>query len=201
MIWACRQLMTPVRYLRIRQGVSLFKSKAVYDWVLPIIISIPATYIGYKYSDGIFSEKGVVGGFQKLLEILVPFYIVALAAVATFARDGLDAPMKGRPATLNIRHAQGNWVEHILTRRQFICYMFGYLAFLSLVLFVGILFLNLVSQKSGVVASETFGKYLQFVKVAVIYIFMVPIWQMIVTTLLGVYFMSERLMVMTETDQ
>jgi hypothetical protein len=154
-----------------------------------------------QYSDGIFSEKGVVGGFQKLLEILVPFYIVALAAVATFARDGLDAPMKGRPATLNIRHAQGNWVEHILTRRQFICYMFGYLAFLSLVLFVGILFLNLVSQKSGVVASETFGKYLQFVKVAVIYIFMVPIWQMIVTTLLGVYFMSERLMVMTETDQ
>ena len=38
-------------------------------------------------------------------------------------------------------------------------------------------------------------------KIAVIYICMVPIWQMIVTTLLGVYFMSERLMVMTEVDQ
>ena len=40
-----------------------------------------------------------------------------------------------------------------------------------------------------------------YAKVAVIYIFMLPIWQMIVTTLLGVYFMSERLMVMTEIDQ
>jgi len=201
MIWACRQLMTPVRYLRIRQGVSLLQSKAVYDWVLPIIISIPATYIGYKFSVGIFSERGVVGGFQKLLEILVPFYIVALAAVATFARDGLDDPMKGHPATLSIRHARGDWVEHILTRRQFICYMFGYLAFLSLVLFVGILFLNLVSQKSGVLASEIFGTYLPYAKIVVIYIFMLPIWQMIVTTLLGVYFMSERLMVMTDADQ
>lgn len=201
MIWACQQLLTPMRYLRIRQGISLFQSKTVYDWVLPIIISIPATYVGYKYSDGIFSEKGVIGGFQKLLEILVPFYIAALAAVATFARDGLDDPMKGHPATLSIRHAHGDWIEHILTRRQFICYLFGYLAFVSLILFVGILFLNLVSQKSGVVVAEIFGKHIQYVKIAVIYLFMLPIWQMIVTTLLGVYFMSERLMVMTEIDQ
>jgi hypothetical protein len=201
MIWACQQLLTPMRYLRIRQGISLFKSKAVYDWVLPMLISIPATYIGYKYSIGIFSEKGVIGGFQKLLEILVPFYIAALAAVATFARDGLDEPLKGHAATVSIRHSNGMWVEHVLTRRQFICYLFGYLAFLSLVLFVGILFLNLVSQKSGLLAHELFGEQLQYAKIAAIYIFMVPIWQMIVITLLGVYFMSERLMVMTEEDQ
>jgi hypothetical protein len=143
----------------------------------------------------------VIGGFQKLLEILIPFYIAALAAVATFAREGLDDPMKGHAATLSVRHAHGDWMEHVLTRRQFICYLFGYLAFLSLVLFVGILFLNLVSQKSGIAANEIFGKHLQFAKIAVIYICMVPIWQMIVTTLLGVYFMSERLMVMTEVDQ
>jgi hypothetical protein len=190
-----------MRYLRIRQGVSLFKSKAVYDWALPIIISVPATYIGYKYSEGIFSEKGVIGGFQKLLEILVPFYIAALAAVATFAREGLDEPLKGHAATLSIRHASGAWIEHVLTRRQFICYLFGYLAFISLVLFVGILFLNLLSHKSSVVATEIFGEYLPFAKVVVIYIFMLPIWQMIVTTLLGIYFLSERLMVMTEIDQ
>jgi hypothetical protein len=201
MIWACRQILTPMRYLRIRQGVSLFKSKAVYDWVLPLALSIPATYIGYKYSIGIFSEKGVIGGFQKLLEILVPFYIAALAAVATFAREGLDEPLKGHAATVSIRHANGEWIEHVLTRRQFICYLFGYLSFLSLVLFVVILFLNLVSQKSGAVFHETFGGYLSYAKMFVIYIFMVPIWQMIVTTLLGVYFMSERLMVMSETDQ
>lgn len=201
MIWACRQLMTPLRYLRIRQGVSLFKSKAVYDWFLPLLVAIPATYVGYKYSIGIFSEKGVIGGFQRLLEILIPFYIAALAAVATFQRDGLDDALKGHPATLSIRHAHGDWVEHVLTRRQFICYLFGYLAFLSLCLFVAILFLNLISQKSGVAAHELFGAYLQFAKVAMIYVFMVPIWQMIITTLLGVYFMSERLMVMTELDQ
>jgi hypothetical protein len=201
MIWACRQLMTPLRYLRIRQGVSLLKSKTVYDWLLPLLVSIPATYVGYKYSLGIFSEKGVIGGFQRLLEILIPFYIAALAAVATFQRDGLDDTLKGHPATLSIRHAHGDWVEHILTRRQFICYLFGYLAFLSLCLFVAILFLNLISQKSGMAAHEFFGAYLQIAKVVTIYVFMVPIWQMIITTLLGVYFMSERLMVMTELDQ
>jgi len=201
MIWACRQLMTPLRYLRIRQGISLFQSKAVYDWFLPAVLAIPATYIGNKYSLGIFSEQGVIGGFQKLLEILIPFYIAALAAVATFQRDGLDDVLKGHPATLNIRHARGDWVERILTRRQFICYLFGYLAFLSLCLFVAILFLNLISQKSSVAAHELFGACLPFAKIAIIYIFMVPIWQMIVTTLLGVYFMSERLMVMTDLEQ
>ncbi len=66
--------------------------------------------------------------------------------------------MKGHAATLSIRHAHGDWIEHVLTRRQFICYLFGYLAFLSLMLFVGILFLNLIN-KTGVAFMMPWGIY------------------------------------------
>jgi len=150
----------------------------------------------------VFTEEGLIGSFQKLLEILVPFYIVALAAVATFEREGLDEVMKGRPALLTVRDAKSQTIEVALTRRQFICYLFGYLAILSLLLFVFVIMFNVLGERIGETLFHWLGaQKIWYLKIAVIYGFLFPIWQMIITTVLGIYFLSERLQVMQETER
>lgn len=201
MIWAVRQLFSPVRYLLIKQGVGVVRSKFVYDWILPAILALFSLVVCLIFAPHapMFDEHGIVGRFEKLLEILVPFYIVALAAVATFAPGTeLDQPMKGHPATISLRRATGDVAEHILTRRQFVCYLFGYLASVSLFLFVLILLLSITEERLAEFFKHLLGSYSTYFKYLVLYAFLLPIWQIIVTTLLGVFFMSERIQVMAD---
>lgn len=203
MIWAARQLLGPLLYLRIHQGMSLFRSKRVYDWIIPIMLTSITVTMTFYYMPQmkIFTDRGIVGGFQKLLEVLVPFYIAALAAVATFDRKGLDEEMKGEPVYLEIRKAGNESRIITLTRRQFICYLFGYLAFLSLILFVLILFCNLTTDDLSVILYTKIGVYAFYLKIMLSWLFLLAIWQLIITTLLGVYFLSERLQVMQYPDR
>lgn len=203
MIWSFRQLLSPVRYLKIRQGESLFRSKAVYDWILPLLLAAITHFITIRFAGNIriFSEEGIIGGFQKLMEILVPFYIAALAAVATFERKGLDDEMKGDPAYFWVTSSTGEVIAQVLTRRQFICYLFGYLAFSSLVLFVSILFCNILADNVGKMLRTSYLEYLFYLKTGLEFVFLFFIWQVIIITLLGVYFMSDRLTAMTDPNR
>jgi hypothetical protein len=203
MRWAVKQLLAPFRYLRIKQGHDILHSKVVFDWVFPIVLALISSSVTmfFPTKGTIFSEHGIIGGFQRLLELLIPFYIVALAAVATFERKGLDDVMKGHPAVLTLRRASGERAEHFLTRRQFICYLFGYLASCSLCLFVIILMCGLWEEKLARMAMVVFGAWITYMKVVVLLVFLIPIWQIIITTLLGVFFMSERLQVMSDAGR
>lgn len=202
MLWAVKQLGTPFRYLAIRQGKTLFRSKAIYDWVLPAVLSATTTALTLYFSPTIelFTDKGIVGGFQKLLEILVPFYIVALAAVATFASENLDAEMKGHPATLHIRMSDGRFVERTLKLRQFICYLFGYLSTMSLIVFVVVLILGFIEKGASMFFDSLLGPLAIYGKGGIMFLSMLAMWQIIITTLLGIYFISERLQFMDEPD-
>ncbi len=94
-----------------------------------------------------------------LLQVLIGFFVASLAAVATFQRPGMDENMRGKAPTL-----QGKGV----TRRQYLCYMFGYLAFMSIAVYFGSGVLELTMK----VWKETFGSYFTQVKlVAVLSIF------------------------------
>jgi hypothetical protein len=203
MNWAIRQLLTPFRYLLIQQGDTIFKSKKVYDWMLPVILAAISTLLllAFPGEHGMFSERGIIGGFRKLLEVMIPFYIVALAAVATFERKGLDDEMKGHPAVLKMRRATGIYSEHILTRRQFICYLFGYLSSSSLCVFVALLTAGTFDKDIASIFYECLGSMTIYLKALVSFIVMIPVWQIVITTLLGVYFMSERLQVMADIER
>ena len=202
MFWAIRQLCAPLRYLKIRHGSGLFRSKKVYDWVFPSLISAAtiAVVLTFAPHTRIFSERGLLAPFEKLLEILIPFYIVALAAIATFAGEKLDEPMKGDSATLIMWRADGTHIERVLSRRQFVCYLFGYLSAVSLFMYVLILLVDLVADDAGRYFAAALGRGFQYARIVVMAIFLLPIWQMIVATLLGVYFMSDRLQVMDEPE-
>ncbi|EKF9782201.1 hypothetical protein RV096_003428, partial [Vibrio cholerae] len=73
-------------------------------------------------------KSGLVQLVNGLLQVLIGFFVASLAAVATFQRPGMDENMRGKAPTL-----QGKGV----TRRQYLCYMFGYLAFMSIAVYFG----------------------------------------------------------------
>ena len=132
--------------------------------------------------------------------MLIPFYIVALAAIATFAGDKIDDIMKGDPATLRLRGSAGTYLERELTRRQFLCYLFGYLATASLFVYVSILVVDLVADDAGQYFAALLYGWFQWARVGVMFVCLFPIWQIIVATMLGVYFMSDRLQVMDDPN-
>jgi hypothetical protein len=132
---------------------------------------------------------------SDLLTLMIVFYMAALAAVATFDREGIDNELEGDPATLRVREG-GRRVNKNLTYRQFVSYLFGYLAFLSLVLYIFVM--------AGATGWKKLEAHFQaqpdihhalatYVDPLLSFMVFVLFWQLIVTSLLGIYFLTERI--------
>jgi hypothetical protein len=78
-----------------------------------------------------------------LLQILPGFYIASLAAIATFNKGNMDQYMPEPTPTVNVR-VRGHSLPIRLTRRRMLSLLFGYLSFLSLLLFLLIILANSV---------------------------------------------------------
>jgi hypothetical protein len=106
MFWAIKQLSVPLNYLRIRNGEGLLHSKATYDFVLPCSLAlISCIYFWWlDISFAVFDHPVLVQRVSDLLTLMIVFYMAALAAVATFDRDGIDEKLEGDPAILIVRN-------------------------------------------------------------------------------------------------
>ncbi len=95
MLWAARQLLVPLNYLRIRHGDTLFRSKAVYDFVFPIIFTglTCGVFAWLGVSLAIFMHEELVKRLTDLLALMIVFYLAALAARAGSAN--LNRAMSG----------------------------------------------------------------------------------------------------------
>jgi len=201
MIWAVRQLCAPLRYLRIEQGSGLFRSKLSYDLVLPALLAASSTAVTYRLGAqlGLFATAGLIPGIIDLLNLMIAFFIAALAAVATFDKPSLDEAMKGEPAILKLRSARGGTRLHPLTNRQFICYLFGYLSFASIILIAALY----IARQIG---PSLIGAYplLPWAKLTIkllgTFLLFMVLWQIFVTTLLGIYFLCDRLQFIEDDD-
>lgn len=198
MLWAARQLLVPVNYLRIRHGDTLFRSKAVYDFVFPII------FTGFTYgvfawlglSLAIFMHEELVKRLTDLLALTIVFYLAALAAVATFDRKGIDDPLKGGDAILRVRHHDtGEVIDKALSYRQFISYLFGYLSFLSLCLYIIITVFTVgwPEFEKHFECARGYCILTNIVDPVIFCLIFVAVWQLIFTSLLGIYFLTARI--------
>jgi hypothetical protein len=200
MKWAVRQLCAPLRYLLIKQGHGWFSSKTSYDVVLPMIFAAFAALAVWKLDAalGFFSQSGFVPGIINLLNLLIAFFIAALAAVATFNRAGLDDPLKGEPATMRRMASDGVTREKILTHRQFICYLFGYLSFISITLLLTLYAIRLIGEEAAPAPDFMLDVGSIAIPVREIlrgvgsFFFFFVFGQIIVTMLLGIYFLADR---------
>ncbi|UDF05217.1 hypothetical protein [Asticcacaulis sp. AND118] len=198
-MWFISQILVPCKYLAIKEGRGLFESKAVYDFILPLAATAVTggftSYIGQKLA--IHAHPGLAGSLSDLLALLIAFYMAALAAVATFTREGIDNPLPGEGAEIkrwNNDASEKRWTP--LTYRQFISYLFGYLSFGSLVAFGLLLFLTkgwpYIEKKVSTVykvdavwfatADATWFLLISFL-----------LWQLIFISCLGIYFLAERM--------
>lgn len=194
MFWVVRQLCAPLRYLKIKQGYGLFKSKTTYDFVLPGMIAILSGIAVWYFSLdlGFFTQQGFVPDVMNLLNLLIAFFIAALAALATFDRPGLDEPMKGDPATLKRLNRHNEISEITLSHRQFVCYLFGFLSFISLILLMSLYTIRMLKIEiiDILLLSSWVAEWGKPIAAAA---FFFILSQLTIAMLLGVYFLSDRL--------
>jgi hypothetical protein len=205
MWWAIRQLTVPMNYLRIRHGDDLFHSKAVYDFVLPAALSLATlgvfAALGTKIS--IFSNSELIKRVMDLLALMIAFYMAALAAVSTFDRKGIDAPLPDEDALLKKRQPDGRFADVALSYRQFISYCFGYLSFLSLCLYMFMIITSFVWEDIVKIfdTSSVLKSAFDYVVQPSIFLFtFFFIWQLMITSLLGIYFLTERIQTLNNID-
>ena len=115
------RLVAPLRYLSIYHP-----EKSRYDFIAPGVAALAGwvVYMLIKPRLPIFGDAGLLHFVRDLLVMAVPFMIGALAAVAMGAGPNLDRRLIGTELYLDGR---------MLTLREFVCYLLGYLSFIGLV--------------------------------------------------------------------
>lgn len=171
------KVMTPVDYLMISHS-----EKRWFDFVLPllaaavmvVIINFLPKHISFIGKDSLVS---LVNG---ILQILSGFYIASMAAVATFQKPGMDEVMTGIPPKLRGKK---------LTRRKFLTYLFGYLAFISIVMY----FFGGALQLTSSSIKEMHFASMSWVKNASLFIYLSIVCNILSTTALGMFFMIDKM--------
>lgn len=180
------KLFYPLRYFRLQN-----REKRAVDIVPTIIISaviwLPFALLS---SATFFSPNGFLDKILNLTSALTGFYTAALVAAATFSHQALDKVITLGPVWVKSSDDLGKPKKNFLTRRELICYLFGYLAFSALVLSIG------CALAVGVSSAETpsfMAPYSGIIRLAIAALFTTAISHMFVITCLGLYYLMDRL--------
>lgn len=144
-----RILFTPLRYLRLRDGKGrlLLTRNLIATLSLAALLSLPFLVVS---TSNYFHKDGFIDKLGSFSSVLTGFYVAGLLAVAAFSAKlgDLDTPMDVGPAILPKTAPDEDDVH--LTRREYVCTIFGYLAFLSL--FTTLASITIVILTSGMPA-------------------------------------------------
>ena len=181
-----RRLSHSLSYLLIRHP-----AKWRYDFLYPAVFSLilGAVIIAAGPNLNMAGDRGVLDQLNSLLGILVGFFIAALAAVATFDRPSMDDPMLGVAPLMRIKE-KGVSYDIPLSRRVFLSQLFGYLTVASLIVFT----MGAVGQLSATALEGTLTpKTYEWGRFAFIYAYTFGLANVLVNTLLGVFYLSFRI--------
>lgn len=175
---ALRVVFSPLGYLRARNS-----TKNYWDFILPGIVAAGTVllFISPSLRITVFGEKGFVHGVNELIQILVGFYIAALAAVASLANPTLDEGIAGEPIKLDNR---------ALTRRQFLCLAFSYLSLLTIFIYGVGLGSNLVAET---VRAATPATVFPYIRGAFGALYGFAIAQLALITSVTLYYLGEKI--------
>ena len=179
-------LLKPLAFLSMKHAV-LNKIRWGIPFVMSFLSIIIAIFLPIK--PYFFGINGLIPAVTGLLQILTGFFIASLAAVATFDKKDMDEIMLGTPPTM-VKTVDGKKTNDPLTRRRFLCYLFGYLSLLSLFLyFAGSLSPFVSDNVKALMPNKAFliTRYLSLS----LYLFLV--YQLLTITLLGLYYMAHKI--------
>lgn len=183
-----RNLLSPLSYLRIRH-----EQKTFVDWTLPTLLSVLSVvliYIANRISSiNIYKEGELISKILSFTQNLPGFYVAALAAIATFNKISIDQVMPDPAPKIDIL-IQGRSIPIELTRRRFLCLMFAFLTAESISVILSIIFGQFMYLPIKSITPEILHVY-----ISALYMFFILLmfWQMIITTLWGLFYLGERL--------
>lgn len=127
-------LYRPLIYLQIK---TKDKYKVKLDYYLPVIISVILSsillWLYASQSVNIFAfDNKLISSISGFVQILPGFFIAALAAIATFPSTSMNDPMPGNSPYLSNSSLTDDG-EDKLSRRRFLCYLFSYLTYISII--------------------------------------------------------------------
>lgn len=179
MIAVLKQLATCTRYLFVRSSVR--SDKLIVDIYLPAILAAATCVVVIIWPRllPLLGEHGLLTRINGLLQVLVGFYVAALAAVSTFPNASMDQDAKN----LTFRQSR-------ISRREFLASIFGYLALLGFTLYLSGVFSDVFL---GWFKTDSFlaGKIVARGVLSLAYLFM--FWQMLAVTFLGIHYLVDRI--------
>jgi hypothetical protein len=182
------QLSRPFGYILIRHPV-----KKVVDWYIPsgLAIFLAITLCPLRTELNVWGTGGMVQMAQQVVQGLPGFYIAALAAVATFGQQStLDMEIPAPTPTIQTRSA-GEWISMKLTRRRFLCLLFAYLTSVSILLSLLATYGMAVAAPIRKLTSSWFAEVISYAGTTVYSVFL---FQLVVVTLWGLYYLSDRML-------
>lgn len=181
------RIFVPLRYLSIDHP-----EKRKFDLTLPLIIaglfSLPLLSAQFRADATVTFD--LIGKLSNFLGVLTGFFIAALAAVATFGKAEMDDPMPGEPPVRLEHKVNTETYFENLSRRRFLSFLFGYMAFLTLALYV-IGYGYLIADKYLIPAICPDCRGTIFVVFWLVYSFALA--NLLSNTLLGLFYLTDRI--------
>ncbi len=180
------------------RGISHGEMRTYTTW-LPLLLTILAVafYAVLPVKPVLAGSSGLVGSLLTLVSTLPGFYFAGLAAVATFGSTTMDHEMPAPAPEVEMR-VRGQQVPVKLTRRLFLSYLFSYLVILSFGLCLALMAINAFAPSIDVLQAAL-GRWTGatwpwlFVKGSVGVVLTFAFASMVVSTLHGVFFLTEKI--------
>jgi hypothetical protein len=180
------RIFVPLQYLKIDHP-----EKWKFDWGLPLIFTV--IFASPLFSSGFradaMSTLDIVNKISSFLGVLTGFYIAALAAVATFGKAEMDDPMPGEPGVRLEHRVNAETYFERLSRRRFLSFLFGYMALITLSLYV-LGFVYIVIDKYAFAPTGSW-RVATFVTFWIVYCFALS--NILANTLLGLFYLTDRI--------
>ena len=191
-------LFDPLLYLKLEniKGKLIIRREIIAYTLLALFLTIPFIVLnGINY----FHKDGFLDKISSLCSILTGFYIASLIGVATLGPSfaSMDETITNgiirRPTIV-----QGQLGDSI-NRREYVCLMFGYLAFIAL--FITLLGMMIVSLSPIIhpfrvlidIKIAKFGFSYLWIRAIAIFLFSIILSSVVITTLSGLYYLVEKI--------
>lgn len=169
-MWWFRELLASMRFLAVRGDQPFYKSKRVYELILPSLVTAGIFVLIWNYPKAFTNDivAKITSNIFQFMVFVVPFHLAALGAFATFERAGLDQKLKGTNAQVRFwsNDDQGYFFE-ILTLRQYASLLFGYLCTIGVIYII--LYIILINVDFSYIAGEHLSKVESFGLVVVLF--------------------------------
>jgi hypothetical protein len=169
-------------------------------WPTLVLAALIATPFLVGPGANFFGANGFLDKLLLLTGPLTGFYVAALVAAATFSHPDLDKTIQSGPVALITRDVDGNRVRDLLTRREFVCTIFGYLAFAAFALSViAVVLVSLSSLDRAELSTWAYigflfgGLWWSILRGVTICFLVAATCHIIVATCLGIYYLMDRL--------